>query len=87
VWYVSVYCGILQQPVRLISGEWAHLFYVFLLASGLKARYVWNRYVSAGSRADPSEDHVWTEYWSSALKHWVHVDSWCVTSGLLAENC
>ncbi|KAL7421158.1 Peptide-N(4)-(N-acetyl-beta-glucosaminyl)asparagine amidase [Cryptotrichosporon argae] len=45
-------------------GEWAQLFYVFLLAAGLDARYVWN-----------SEDHVWTEYWSPALGHWVHVDS------------
>ncbi len=23
-----------------------------------------------------SEDHVWTEYWSPSLQHWVHVDSW-----------
>lgn len=21
------------------------------------------------------EDHVWTEYWSPSLQHWVHVDS------------
>lgn len=31
---------------------------------GLDTRYVWN-----------SEDHVWTEYWSPTLGHWVHVDS------------
>lgn len=43
------------------------MFYVFLQAAGLEARYVWN-----------SEDHVWTEYWSPTLKHWVHVDSWWV---------
>jgi hypothetical protein len=51
----------------LMTGEWAQLFYVFLLAAGIEARYVWN-----------SEDHVWTEYWSPELKHWVHVDSWWV---------
>ncbi|KAL1410384.1 Peptide-N(4)-(N-acetyl-beta-glucosaminyl)asparagine amidase [Vanrija albida] len=45
-------------------GEFAQLFYVFFLALGLEARYVWN-----------SEDHVWTEYWSPELGHWVHVDS------------
>lgn len=25
------------------SGEWAHLFFVFLLAAELRARYIWNR--------------------------------------------
>ncbi|WVQ94740.1 hypothetical protein IAU59_001820 [Kwoniella sp. CBS 9459] len=45
-------------------GEWAQLFYVFLRVKGIEARYVWN-----------SEDHVWCEYWSPALQHWVHVDS------------
>ncbi|KAK4684910.1 peptide-N4-(N-acetyl-beta-glucosaminyl)asparagine amidase, partial [Tremellales sp. Uapishka_1] len=45
-------------------GEWAHLFYAFLLAAGLEARYIWN-----------SEDHVWNEYWSPSRQHWVHVDS------------
>ncbi|GMK59061.1 hypothetical protein CspeluHIS016_0700760 [Cutaneotrichosporon spelunceum] len=45
-------------------GEFAQLFYIFLLALGLEARYVWN-----------SEDHVWTEYWSPSLQHWVHADS------------
>ncbi|CAK9785757.1 hypothetical protein CC85DRAFT_303558 [Cutaneotrichosporon oleaginosum] len=45
-------------------GEFAQLFYVFLLALGLEARYVWN-----------SEDHMWAEYWSPALQHWVHVDA------------
>ncbi|OWT36349.1 peptide-N4-(N-acetyl-beta-glucosaminyl)asparagine amidase [Cryptococcus neoformans Bt1] len=44
-------------------GEWAHLFYAFLRAKGIESRYVWN-----------SEDHVWCEYWSPALRHWVHVD-------------
>ncbi|KAL0252440.1 hypothetical protein I308_101832 [Cryptococcus tetragattii IND107] len=44
-------------------GEWAHLFYVFLRAKGIESRYVWN-----------SEDHVWCEYWSPSLRHWVHVD-------------
>lgn len=48
-----------------MSGEFAQLFYIFLLALGVEARYVWN-----------SEDHVWTEYWSPTLQHWVHVDSW-----------
>ncbi|WWC60252.1 uncharacterized protein I303_102818 [Kwoniella dejecticola CBS 10117] len=44
-------------------GEWAQLFYVFLRVRGIESRYVWN-----------SEDHVWCEYWSPALRHWVHVD-------------
>ncbi|KAK1927495.1 hypothetical protein DB88DRAFT_478214 [Papiliotrema laurentii] len=51
-------------------GEWAHLFYEILRAVGLNARYVWN-----------SEDHVWTEYWSPASQHWVHVDSCEATVG------
>ncbi|WWC68682.1 uncharacterized protein I206_102616 [Kwoniella pini CBS 10737] len=45
-------------------GEWAQLFYVFLRIKGIESRYIWN-----------SEDHVWCEYWSPTLKHWVHVDS------------
>ncbi|OCF34733.1 hypothetical protein I316_03777 [Kwoniella heveanensis BCC8398] len=45
-------------------GEWAQLFYVFLRVKGIEARYIWN-----------SEDHVWCEYWSPTLQHWVHVDS------------
>ncbi|WVF67140.1 hypothetical protein IAT40_001885 [Kwoniella sp. CBS 6097] len=45
-------------------GEWAQLFYVFMRVKGIEARYVWN-----------SEDHVWCEYWSPTLRHWVHVDS------------
>ncbi|WVR03834.1 hypothetical protein IAU60_000831 [Kwoniella sp. DSM 27419] len=44
-------------------GEWAQLFYVFMRAKGIESRYIWN-----------SEDHVWCEYWSPALRHWVHVD-------------
>lgn len=51
------------------SGEFAHLFYVLLQARGIRARYIWN-----------SEDHVWSEYWSPTLKHWVHVDSWYALS-------
>ncbi|WOO85218.1 Peptide-N(4)-(N-acetyl-beta-glucosaminyl)asparagine amidase [Vanrija pseudolonga] len=51
-------------------GEFAQLFYVFFLALGLEARYVWNS----------SEDHVWTEYWSPELGHWVHIDSEAETS-------
>lgn len=48
-------------------GEFAHLFYVLLQAKGIGARYIYN-----------TEDHVWCEYWSPTLKHWVHVDSWYV---------
>lgn len=59
-----------NDPVYLMRsrlgrcGEFANLFTLFLRAVGLKARYVWN-----------AEDHVWNEYWSPALKHWVHLDS------------
>ncbi|WVQ74506.1 hypothetical protein IAR50_004107 [Cryptococcus sp. DSM 104548] len=44
-------------------GEWAHLFYAMMRAKGMEGRYIWN-----------SEDHVWCEYWSPILNHWVHVD-------------
>ncbi|WRT65646.1 uncharacterized protein IL334_002591 [Kwoniella shivajii] len=44
-------------------GEWAQMFYTFLRVKGIQSRYVWN-----------SEDHVWCEYWSDTLQHWVHVD-------------
>ncbi|WVW80091.1 hypothetical protein I302_102064 [Kwoniella bestiolae CBS 10118] len=44
-------------------GEWAQLFYCFSRVRGVECRYVWN-----------SEDHVWCEYWSPTLQHWVHVD-------------
>jgi hypothetical protein len=33
--------------VMLTAGEWSHLFYMMLLASGVNARYVWNRLVVA----------------------------------------
>ncbi|WWD05783.1 hypothetical protein V865_003866 [Kwoniella europaea PYCC6329] len=45
-------------------GEWAQMFYCFLRVKGIESRYIWN-----------SEDHVWCEYWSPTLQHWVHVDS------------
>ncbi|ORX33678.1 hypothetical protein BD324DRAFT_639140 [Kockovaella imperatae] len=45
-------------------GEWAQLFYAFLRHAKIRSRYVW---------ADT--DHVWTEYWSPTLKHWVHADA------------
>lgn len=62
-------CLILLTVAHSILGEFAHLFYTLLQAKGLRARYIWN-----------SEDHVWSEYWSPTLKHWVHVDSWLVTT-------
>ncbi|ODN76800.1 hypothetical protein L202_05402 [Cryptococcus amylolentus CBS 6039] len=44
-------------------GEWAHLFYAMMRVKGIEGRYIWN-----------SEDHVWCEYWSPIMNHWVHVD-------------
>lgn len=62
-------CGkmspILEKQRLIVAGEFAHLFYTLLQARGIRARYIWN-----------SEDHVWSEYWSPALQHWVHVDAW-----------
>jgi peptide-N4-(N-acetyl-beta-glucosaminyl)asparagine amidase len=45
-------------------GEFASTFTLILRAIGLRARYVWNL-----------EDHVWNEYYSTALERWVHLDS------------
>lgn len=45
-------------------GEWNNCFLLLLNACGIKARYLWNL-----------EDHVWCEYYSTALKRWIHLDS------------
>jgi peptide-N4-(N-acetyl-beta-glucosaminyl)asparagine amidase len=45
-------------------GEWAHTFLLVLRAVGLDARHVTD-----------DADHVWCEYYSSALGRWVHVDA------------
>lgn len=45
-------------------GEFAAVFMLLLRALNFRARYIWN-----------SEDHVWNEYYSEALKRWVHLDS------------
>lgn len=59
----------------MIQGEFAHLFYVLLQAKGIGARYIYN-----------TEDHVWCEYWSPTLKHWVHVDSWYANVHSLSDS-
>ncbi|CCE79647.1 Piso0_001729 [Millerozyma farinosa CBS 7064] len=47
-------------------GEWVNCFLLILcavLGEETFVRYVWNK-----------EDHVWCEYYSNALKRWVHLD-------------
>lgn len=47
-------------------GEWVNCFLLILkalLGADAKVRYVWNY-----------EDHVWCEYYSIALKRWIHLD-------------
>ncbi|TYJ59144.1 hypothetical protein B9479_000133 [Cryptococcus floricola] len=47
---------------------------------GIEARYIWNRQVlhlgviQTIAESMSSEDHVWCEYWSPTINHWVHVD-------------
>jgi hypothetical protein len=65
---LTTICSLSNLPALMQSregrcGEFANLFTLFLVAVGLDARYVWN-----------SEDHVWSEYWSDSLGHWVHLD-------------
>lgn len=58
-----------NDPVRLLTwrqgrcGEWVNCFLLILRSLNIRARYIWN-----------AEDHVWCEYFSPALKTWVHLD-------------
>lgn len=54
----------LLETRRGRCGEWAHTFLLFLRAAGYDARHV-----------SDTADHVWCEYYSSALQRWVHVDA------------
>lgn len=61
-----------NNPVKLLEtrsgrcGEWVNCFMLILralLGSECQVRYVWN-----------NEDHVWSEYYSSTLERWIHLD-------------
>lgn len=61
-----------NNPVKLLEtksgrcGEWVNCFMLIfraLLGSECQVRYIWN-----------NEDHVWSEYYSSTLERWIHLD-------------
>jgi peptide-N4-(N-acetyl-beta-glucosaminyl)asparagine amidase len=56
--------GKLLETHRGRCGEWANVFTLCVISLGFQARYVLD-----------FTDHVWTEYYSDALKRWVHLDS------------
>jgi peptide-N4-(N-acetyl-beta-glucosaminyl)asparagine amidase len=58
-----------NDPVKLLEtrkgrcGEWANAFCLICRAAGLDARLVLD-----------FTDHIWVEYYSTALKRWIHMD-------------